>query len=341
MLSTALAVLASVPARGVLRRSAVRMMAAASRNDNHVGSTAAPPSGFSRLGGVSTAVRTSGKPTRSLTFDEATPEDWATIVDSLGPFSRNARLEKLHEVLSKRRGGVHLVLENVADPYNVAAILRTAEGLGVQHIHAVETITQFHAAERPSDAPIATYGGKRSQGNVAMGASRWLTLNRYTSSQACYEALCARGLQVLASDCPPADAEDTGGPGDGEVTKAAQRSTPFVAKPVGDALEEAAAAEGSRGVALVFGNERRGVSKAFLEHADAAFFIPMVGLTQSFNISVAVAMSLYAVLASGKFPEGTLSEAERTELLGRWLVRDVKAAKQLLLREAKMDFVDF
>ena len=39
-------------------------------------------------------------------------------------------------------------------------------------------------------------------------------------------------------------------------------------------------------VALVFGNERRGVSPALLAAADATFYLPMAGFTQSFNISV-------------------------------------------------------
>jgi tRNA (guanosine-2'-O-)-methyltransferase len=95
-----------------------------------------------------------------------------------------------------------------------------------------------------------------------------------------------------------------------------------------------------RGTALVFGNERRGVSRAFIEFADAPFYIPMAGLTQSFNISVAVAMSLYAAIASGQFPEGSLTEEDRYELLGRWLLRDVKAARPLLLKEAGLEFAD-
>ena len=95
-----------------------------------------------------------------------------------------------------------------------------------------------------------------------------------------------------------------------------------------------------QGTALVFGNERRGVSRAFVEHADRPFYIPMCGLTQSFNISVAVAMSLYSALASGQFPEGSLDAAVRNELLGRWLLRDVKASRQLL-RAAGLEFTDF
>ena len=91
----------------------------------------------------------------------------------------------------------------------------------------------------------------------------------------------------------------------------------------------------------MFGNERRGVSRAFIERADHAFYLPMAGLTQSFNISVAVAMSLYALIATGHFPEGTLTEEQQTELLGRWLLRDVKAARQILSQNAGMRFEDF
>ena len=83
------------------------------------------------------------------------------------------------------------------------------------------------------------------------------------------------------------------------------------------------------------------VSRAFIDRADQAFYIPMVGLTQSFNISVAVAMTLYAAISSGHFGEGTLSEAERDELLGRWLLRDVKAAKQILRSRCAIEFDDF
>ena len=52
-------------------------------------------------------------------------------------------------------------------------------------------------------------------------------------------------------------------------------------------------------------------------------------------------MSLYGAIASGAFPEGSLQEAERMELLGRWLLRDVKASRQLLASRANLEFADF
>ena len=59
-----------------------------------------------------------------------------------------------------------------------------------------------------------------------------------------------------------------------------------------------------------------------------------MGLTKAFGLSVTMAMNVYAAIAAGVAPEGTLSDAERTELLGRWLFRDVRAAKQILRAEA-------
>ena len=94
------------------------------------------------------------------------------------------------------------------------------------------------------------------------------------------------------------------------------------------------------GVALAFGNERRGCSRALVAAGDGTFFLPMSGFTQSFNIGVAVAMSLAAAIDSGAFPMGTLSEDERAELLGRWLIRDMKAAPSLLL-QVGLEFEDF
>ena len=304
---------------------------------------------------MSAATRLAGKPITSLRLSEATAEHWEQVVEALAPFTRANRLERLNEVLSKRRSGVHLVLENVADPYNVAAILRTAEGLGVQHVHAIESVNALHTdpnrrGSKSVPGPSTKAFTKRAVSNVAMGASRWLTFTRYSSAFDCYAALKEKDVQIVASDCSPCEADSagdeeepaaaprrSGGAAAAEHNEVSEEPPEFNAIPIHDI--DFGASEG--GVALVFGNERRGVSKAAVQHADGAFFLPMSGLTQSFNISVAVAMSLYAVIASGRFPEGSLSEAERLELLGRWLMRDIKAARPLLLREAKIEFTDF
>ena len=90
----------------------------------------------------------------------------------------------------------------------------------------------------------------------------------------------------------------------------------------------------------MFGEGFRGVSRAFLEHADGGFYLPTCGLSQSFNFSPAVAMSLYHAIASGAFPEGSLPEGQRTQLLGQWLLRDVTGARQILRQKANIEFTD-
>lgn len=269
---------------------------------------------------------------------ELEPADWQRIVDELSPFTLNQRrTQRLEETLAKRRGGLHLVLENVADPFNAAAALRTAEGLGVQHVHVIESIGNFHV-------PSTTKANRGSLNQVALGASRWLSLSRYTSSLACFEELRRLKLHVVASDCPSADEEGAEVSSEREmllreragVGARGGREPAASAQPI-EELELPA----DRGLAVVFGNERRGVSRAILEHSDACFYLPMSGLTQSFNISVAVAVSLYALLSTGKYPEGSLTQEQRTELLGRWLLRDVKAAKPILRARAGLDLLDF
>eukprot|EP00965_Chrysotila_dentata_P185694 6130475-Pleurochrysis_carterae.AAC.3 len=52
---------------------------------------------------------------------------------------KESRYTRMEQVVMRRRDGVHLVLENLSDPLNCGAVMRTAEGLGVQHIHIVES----------------------------------------------------------------------------------------------------------------------------------------------------------------------------------------------------------
>lgn len=69
-----------------------------------------------------------------LRLDSLTTADWTRIIEEVGPFMKDNRVAKLREVLDRRRAGIHVVLENIADPHNAAAVLRTSEGLGIQHV---------------------------------------------------------------------------------------------------------------------------------------------------------------------------------------------------------------
>lgn len=78
-----------------------------------------------------------------------------------------------------------------------------------------------------------------------------------------------------------------------------------------------------RSVALVFGNEHRGVSDEAAEKADGIFQIPMVGMIQSLNVSVACAVSLYEVLrqrlVQGDLEKPKLSAKDQALLFHQWI----------------------
>jgi tRNA (guanosine-2'-O-)-methyltransferase len=127
---------------------------------------------------------------------------------------------------------------------------------------------------------------------VALGAEGWVALRRFTDSSAMITALHAEGLQVLASDL------DTG------------------ARPL-------SAIDLTHPAVLLFGNEHKGLSAATVAAADGAFFLPMTGFAQSYNVSVAAALGGYE-LRRQREAAGVnlrLPEAEAVTLIRSWLDR--------------------
>jgi tRNA (guanosine-2'-O-)-methyltransferase len=87
--------------------------------------------------------------------------------------------------------------------------------------------------------------------------------------------------------------------------------------------------------AMVFGNEKFGVSEAMLAAADYTAILPSPGFVQSYNISVAAAMSLYAAYdqRARAFGEGgDLSESEKTRLRADFYMRSVNHVEKVLKR---------
>lgn len=87
-------------------------------------------------------------------------------------------------------------------------------------------------------------------------------------------------------------------------------------------------------VALVFGTEAEGVTDEILDFADETLAIPMYGFTQSFNVSVAAAICVYALkqkLIDSNI-EYKLSEEKLWEMKVRWAVNSIKSGKQILAK---------
>ena len=261
---------------------------------------------------------------RLLSLKKATADDWRLVVDSLAPFLREKKVRTLAQTLLNRRAHLHLVVENVQDPHNSVALMRTAEALGLQHVHVIESVNRFALPTQDSRATSRGSIGRTAQDGS--GASRWLSVHKYESASDAVEALHALGVKIYVSDCPTADDDEEEAPAVDEAAASAEAASPLTlqqrleakrraregakeevsstnegagwvvpkrerrAEAI-DELDFSSCFEGDgRGAALVFGNERRGVSRVMSEGADASFYLPMSGFTQSFNIGTALAM---------------------------------------------------
>ena len=84
------------------------------------------------------------------------------------------RTERLNNVIAKRQPGLTIVLENVSDPHNISAVMRTCDAVGVQDIYILNTAIGLHEA----------WSAKTSS-----GAAKWLTVHQFTDAGECFKAL--------------------------------------------------------------------------------------------------------------------------------------------------------
>jgi tRNA (guanosine-2'-O-)-methyltransferase len=158
------------------------------------------------------------------------------------------RQTRIRSVLLRRQPDLTVVMENIHDPHNVSAILRSCDGVGVLRAHAVYSI------EEPPPGAFAR--------QTSASAAKWVDVERHPSLADCYRRLRAEGFTVLATSIGPD------------------------ARPLHDCDLRVP-------VALVLGNEMRGVSAEARDWADGAIQIPMAGMVESLNVSVACAVCLY------------------------------------------------
>lgn len=140
---------------------------------------------------------------------------------------------------------------------------------------------------------------------ISQGAEKWLDVSLWEDRRACVEHLRREGYRIV-------------------VTHLDETSVP---------LSEV---DFTQRTALVFGNERDGVSAEMLALSDKRCVVPMVGFTQSFNISVAAAVCLYHAYRDRLFRQGyhgDLTPEERDSLRAAFCLRSVRKVREVL-REA-------
>ena len=158
------------------------------------------------------------------------------------------RFEKIRNVVEKRQKYFTVVLENIHDPHNVSAILRSADAVGIDKIYLIYNTNKFPKI------------GRISSGS----AKKWIQLERYSGVKDCFQKLKKEKFKIYSSFIF-------------EIEK--NRSLYDI-----DLTQKSA---------LVFGNEHTGISEEAKNLSDGCFMIPMHGMVQSLNVSVAVAICLY------------------------------------------------
>ncbi len=109
------------------------------------------------------------------------------LIQYLREFVHTQRWETLLQSLEQRTDYISVVLENIHQPHNASAVLRSCDGFGVQTIHVIEEETKFDAS-----------------GEITIGADRWLDIIKYNSTEenntlACFEKLRKEGYKIVAT----------------------------------------------------------------------------------------------------------------------------------------------
>lgn len=145
--------------------------------------------------------------------------------------------------------------------------------------------------------------GKRLDKNISMGAQQWVDIKRYDYTIDCITALRQEGYQIVAT-------------------------TPHEN---GVLLPDF---EFNGKAALFFGTERNGLSKEVMDNADSYLTIPMVGFTESLNISVSAAIILHSLTSRLRNTEldWHLTEEEKLERRLNWTKKSVRSIEDVLGR---------
>lgn len=94
------------------------------------------------------------------------------------------RRQKIEKVLSKRQNDLTVVLENVFDPHNISAVMRSCDAVGVQEIYVLNTKLPRHKK----------WGARSSS-----SAAKWLSIHQFEDQEACFKAIRARYSSIFTT----------------------------------------------------------------------------------------------------------------------------------------------
>ncbi len=192
--------------------------------------------------------------------------------------------------IENRTRHLTVVLEDIYQPHNASAVLRSSDLFGVQDIHIIENKNQYNINP-----------------DVVVGSNKWLNLFQYNQLEnntlQCIDKLRSEGYIIAAT-------------------------TPYN-KDIN--LEDMPV---HHKTAFLFGTELTGLSEIALENSDVFVKIPMYGFTESFNISVSAALTMYSF--SQRMRRNNilwqLTEEEKLDILIQWSKNTIKEVDLIIKR---------
>ncbi len=192
------------------------------------------------------------------------------------------REEKFKRVASRRQPNLTVILENVIDPHNIGAVLRSCDSVGIMEVFVLYTEPELQQID---SLPL----GRRTSG----GARRWLDVHFYADITACFAHVRQHYQRILG-------------------TRLNENATSLYELDL------------TGSAALLFGNEKNGITDEVAAQCDAHFVIPQIGMAESLNISVACAVTLYEAYrqrqSKGMYDKNLpLSETEQEALFQEYV----------------------
>jgi tRNA (guanosine-2'-O-)-methyltransferase len=208
------------------------------------------------------------------------------LLEHLETYLTDSRRETFKKVLSHRTKHFTVATEDVYQLHNTSAVIRTCDVFGIQEVQIIE--------ERNT---------KRIDSEIAMGAQKWVDVNRFHSVKDCIADMKHKGYQIVATTPHTNDCELH----DFDISKKS---------------------------CFFFGREVEGLSKEVLDVADCYLKIPMVGFTESLNISVSAAIILQQVTSklSQSDINWQLTEDEVLEKRLDWVKKSTRSYEDIVKR---------
>lgn len=206
------------------------------------------------------------------------------LLEHLETFISENRKQRFDSVLSERTNHFTVATEDVYQLHNTSAVIRSCDVFGVQEVNIVEE-----------------QNSKRIDSEIAMGAQKWVDINRFHSVKDCIKDLKKKGYQIVATTPHKKD----GLLHEFDVTKKS---------------------------CFFFGRETEGLSEAVIQEADCFLKIPMVGFTESLNISVSAAIVLQHVTNKLKLTklDWQLTNEEKLNKRLDWIKKTIKSYDEIV-----------